>query len=317
MNLCVTLNPCLDKTLVVPAWTPGDHQVRGRSFGQVVGGKGVNVARALRRLGQPAQPATFLGGELGQLCHRLLQEQDGFAPVVTWTQAPTREILTVRTEDTAEQTGFFDPNPTILRSERDDLAEQLGERFAAGVAWCAMSGSSPCRETDDLYAALIARARQAGVRTLVDTYGDCLHLALAAGPDVVKLNRQECEQALGTRLNSPAAIRAALQQLRGTESICAVVTFGPGGVAAAWGEFVAAWKPPAVQLVNPIGAGDAMTAGLIDALSRGDDLPSALRWAMACAVASVENWVASDFQRDAAEAMMPRLTECGLEELIR
>lgn len=316
MNLCVTLNPCLDKTLVVPPWKPGEHQVRGRAFGQVVGGKGVNVARALRRLGCETQPAMFLGGELGQLCHRLLQEQDGFAPIVTWTQAPTREILTVRTEDTADQTGFFDPNPAILPRERDELAAKLAQVFAGGAAWCAMSGSSPCRVTDDLYALLVRHARAAGVRTLVDTYGDCLNLALEAVPDVVKLNRQECEQALRTELDSSEAIRAALRHLREYGIAFVAVTFGARGMAAAWDECVAAWKPPAIKLVNPIGAGDAMTAGLIDALFRGDEPSHAFRWAMACAVASVEHWVACDFQRDEAETMMPRLIECGLEELV-
>jgi 1-phosphofructokinase family hexose kinase len=317
VNLCVTLNPCLDKTLVVPPWKPGEHQVRGRAFGQVVGGKGVNVARALRRLGCAAQPAMFLGGELGQLCYRLLQEQDGFAPVVTWTQAPTREILTVRTDDTADQTGFFDPNPAILPRERDELAEQLTQVFAAGAAWCAMSGSSPCRVTDGLYATLVRRARAAGVRTLVDTYGDCLNLALEAVPDVVKMNRQECEAALRTELNSPRAVRAALQQLRQVGIAYAAVTFGPRGMAAAWDTSLAAWKPPPIELVNPIGAGDAMTAGLIDALSRGEDPSRAFRWAMACAVASVQHWVAGDFQRDEAAAMMPRLIECALADLVR
>jgi tagatose 6-phosphate kinase len=317
MNLCVTLNPCLDKTLVVPSWKPGEHQVRGRAFGQVVGGKGVNVARALRRLGHAAQPATFLGGELGQLCYRLLREQDGFAPIVTWTQAPTREILTVRTEETADQTGFFDPNPDILPRERDELAEKLMHMFAGGAAWCAMSGSSPCHVTDDLYATLVRRARAAGVRTLVDTYGDCLNLALEAVPDVVKLNRQECEQALRTELDSPAAIRAALQQLRRRGVAYAAVTFGARGMAAAWDECVVAWKPPVIQVVNPIGAGDAMTAGLVDALSRTEEPSRTFRWAMACAVASVEHWVACDFQREEAAAMMPRLIECALEDLVR
>ena len=169
--------------------------------------------------------------------------------------------------------------------------------------------------TDSLYATLVGRARAAGVRTLVDTYGDCLNLALEAVPDVVKLNRQECEQALRTQLNSPAAIRTALQQLRRFGIAYVAVTFGPHGMAAAWDQFVAAWKPPAIRLVNPIGAGDAMTAGLIDALSRGDEPSHAFRWAMACAVASVEHWVACDFQRDEVENMMPRLIECGLEDL--
>ena len=277
MNLCVTLNPCLDKTLVVPPWTPGEHQVRGRSFSQVVGGKGVNVARALRRLSHPAEPALFLGGELGQLCHRLLREQDGFEPLVTWTQSPTREILTLRTEDTADQTAFFDPNPTILPGERDEFAEKLIAAFAGGVTWCAMSGSSPCRATDDLYAILVQQARTKGVSTLVDTYGDCFRPALEAVPDAIKLNRQECEQALGMHLDSPQSIRDALRRIRDTGVRYVAVTFGPLGMAAAWDQFVTAWKPPAVHLVNPIGAGDAMTAGLIDALSRGDEPSLAFR----------------------------------------
>ncbi len=61
MILCVTLNPCLDKTLTVPPWRPGD-MVRGRAVREVVGGKGNNVARALSRLGREAAPGHVSGG---------------------------------------------------------------------------------------------------------------------------------------------------------------------------------------------------------------------------------------------------------------
>ena len=71
MILCVTLNPCLDKTLMVPDWKPGDL-VRGTEVREVVGGKGNNVARALTRLGRTARPVTFLGGSVGQHCAELL-----------------------------------------------------------------------------------------------------------------------------------------------------------------------------------------------------------------------------------------------------
>ncbi len=160
MNISVTLNPCLDKSLVVPPWRPGEHQVRGTSYGHVVGGKGVNVAHGLVRLARPVRPALFLGGEIGQLCHRLLRQQDGFDPIVAWTAAATREILTVRTADTAEQTAFFDPDPEILAAERDDLAQQLKATFDSDVAWCVMSGSSPCEATDSLYATLVQQAHR-------------------------------------------------------------------------------------------------------------------------------------------------------------
>ena len=72
MILCVTLNPCLDKTLTVPRWRPGDS-VRGRTVRELVGGKGNNVARALARLGRAARPVTFLGGAVGTHCRDLLR----------------------------------------------------------------------------------------------------------------------------------------------------------------------------------------------------------------------------------------------------
>src|SRR6185437_12243192 len=97
MILCVTLNPCLDKTLTVPSWRPGDL-VRGTAVREVVGGKGNNVARALRRLGQSSRPVTFLGGAVGTTCESLLRSDDGLDPIVVPTAGPTRVILTVHTE---------------------------------------------------------------------------------------------------------------------------------------------------------------------------------------------------------------------------
>ena len=70
MILCVTLNPCLDKTLTVPAWRPGEL-LRGRAVREVVGGKGNNVARALARLGREPRPVTFFGGPVGAYCESL------------------------------------------------------------------------------------------------------------------------------------------------------------------------------------------------------------------------------------------------------
>src|SRR4051794_34617967 len=103
MILCVTLNPCLDKTLSVPSWRPGDL-VRGSGVREVVGGKGNNVARALRRLGRLPRPVTFFGGAIGQHCAELLRRDDQLDPITVETQASTRVILTVLTQSTTDQT---------------------------------------------------------------------------------------------------------------------------------------------------------------------------------------------------------------------
>src|SRR5487761_2041481 len=122
--LCVTLNPCLDKTLTVPAWRPGDN-VRGVAVREVVGGKGNNVARALARPGRASRPVTFLGGAVGARCEELLRRQDQFDPLIASSLAPTREILTVRTEGTPDQTAFFDPDPANREFEAGDLLHRV------------------------------------------------------------------------------------------------------------------------------------------------------------------------------------------------
>ncbi len=90
MILCVTLNPCLDKTLTVPAWRPGDS-VRGHSrVREVVGGKGNNVARPLAAAGPHGPPGTFFGGAVGVHCCALLRRDDGLDPLATPTRTPAR-----------------------------------------------------------------------------------------------------------------------------------------------------------------------------------------------------------------------------------
>ena len=165
MILCVTLNPCLDKTLVVSGWRPGDS-VRGQSVGRVVGGKGNNVARALRKLGRDeVRPVMFLGGPTGESCERLLRSDDGLDPLVTVSEAETRVILTVRTDDSTDQTAFFDPDPAISDDEANNLLNRVeGALISGDVQALTLSGSSPSPSTHGLYSDLIALAQRGACR---------------------------------------------------------------------------------------------------------------------------------------------------------
>ena len=206
MILCVTLNPCLDKTLKVPAWRPGDS-VRGLSVREVVGGKGNNVARALTRLGRTARPVTFLGGPIGPHCDDLLRNDDGLDPLVTPTEAPTRVILTVRTEGTADQTAFFDPDPAITQAEADALFHRVeGAMLEGDVTALTLSGSSPSPATHGLYSDLIALARSRRVPVFLDTYGPALDAIWGFWPDAIQLNRREA----AAHLRRPAPTDAEL-----------------------------------------------------------------------------------------------------------
>ncbi|CAN5794762.1 1-phosphofructokinase family hexose kinase [soil metagenome] len=290
MILCVTLNPCLDKTLSVPDWTPGDS-VRGRAVSEVVGGKGNNVARALGRLGRPSRPATILGGAIGARCEELLRQVDSFDPLVTPSKAPTRVILTVRNEDSNAQTAFFDPDPEVSAAEAEGLYHRIEGALAEGdVQALTLSGSSPARATDGLYLDLISLARSRKVPVFLDTYGAALESVWGFWPDVIQLNRRELAQHL--RCPQPT-VQEALARLDawGRHGVrLALVTDGPRPVLAQFEGRRYRLVPPEIEAVNPIGSGDCLLAGLVDAWLSGLEAEAMLRRGLACAVANAQTW---------------------------
>ncbi len=309
--LCVTLNPCLDKTLTVPAWAPGD-MVRGTAVRAVVGGKGNNVARALAGLGHSRdaiRPATFLGGAVGEECARRLRQDDGFAPLIVPTRAPTRVILTVRTGDSAEQTSFFDPDPAIEADEAAALLAQVTTLLAAGhVTALTLSGSSPAPATHGSYGALIMAARSAGVPVFLDTYGAALRGLAGRLPDVIQLNRREAGLFLGVERPDDRAIAGLLERWSVDGVAAALVTNGPGAVLARVGGRSFRVQPPTVAVVNPVGSGDSVLAGLVDAWDRRPSNPEGwLRHGVACGVANALRWDAGQVEPGLVRALVPEV----------
>jgi tagatose 6-phosphate kinase len=290
MILCVTLNPCLDKTLTVPHWRPGDL-VRGKALREVVGGKGNNVARALGRLGRPSRPVTFLGGKMGFHCETLLREDDHLESLVVWTLAPTRVILTVRTEASADQTAFFDPDPSITAVEAEALLRQVEQALQAGGALAmTLSGSSPAPATHGLYGELIALARARKVPVFLDTYGPALRAISGLWPDAIQLNRREAAAHLRTPKVSDHDVAGLLEDWHRRGVTCGVVTDGPNPVSILWRGSRFRVIPPQIEAVNPIGSGDSLLAGLVDGWLSGLEPEPLFRHAVACAVANALVW---------------------------
>lgn len=290
MILCVTLNPCLDKTLTVPPWHPGQN-VRGSTVREVVGGKGNNVARALARLGRTARPVTFLGGPIGTLCEDLLRRQDNLDPIVTPTAAPTRTILTVRTGESAEQTAFFDPDPAITEAEAAAFYHRVeGSFLAEPVEAMTLSGSSPSPNTHGLYSDLIALAKARKVPVFLDTYGPALDSIWGFWPDAMQANRHEVSSHIGKSRADDDDVANLLRNWSRHGVRVGIITDGPApAIVLADGQL---WRvtPPAIDLVNPIGSGDSLVAGLADGWLERRETESILRRGFACAVANAQVW---------------------------
>jgi 1-phosphofructokinase family hexose kinase len=297
MILCVTLNPCLDKTLTVPAWRPGE-MVRGAAVREVVGGKGNNVARALKRLGLSPRPITFLGGTVGGQCETLLRQDDDLEPLVARSKAETRVILTVRTDSTNDQTSFFDPDPAITSSEADAILSLVEDALRTGkVRAVTLSGSSPSPVTHELYSEMISLGRARAVPVFLDTYGPALRAIWGFWPEVVQLNRREAAAHLRVARAGDDHINELLCDWEHHGVICGVVTSGPEPVWIRLRGTLYRAFPPAIQAVNPIGSGDCLLAGLVDGWLAGLHPEDLVRHAVACAVANALVWDAGAINR--------------------
>ncbi|ADV61608.1 PfkB domain protein [Isosphaera pallida ATCC 43644] len=319
MILCVTLNPCLDRTLEVPPWNPGDR-VRGIRTHEVVGGKGNNLARALRRLGRRCRPVTFLGGSVGSRCARLLKERDGLEGLIVQTASETREILTVRVapEWVATRpktplpppTAFFDPDPVITSEEAAELTRQVETEMArGGVEALTLSGSSPGPTTHGLYAELIALAKSRRVPVFLDTYGPPLREIWGFWPTVIQLNRDEAADHLELPRDQldDQRVRELLARWARHGVVLGLVTDGPRPVLARVGRHEVAIDPLAVEVINPIGSGDCLLAGIVDAWLAGAEPLDALKRGVACSLVNVSVWDAGAIDPAAVASFQERL----------
>jgi 1-phosphofructokinase family hexose kinase len=290
MILCVTLNPCLDKTLTVPFWQPG-QPTRGLSVRELVGGKGNNVARALAKLGRKARPVTFLGGFVGSHSEAMLRSDDGFDPLVTRTDAPTRVILTVLTDGTTEQTAFFDPDPAITATDAENMLAKVDAALrAGGTEALTLSGSSPAPTTHGLYSDMISLARARRIPVFLDTYGPALDGIWGFWPTAIQLNRREAAVRLRKPSITDGDVAGLLDDWQRHGVTCGIVTDGPNPVSIVYRGRRYRAIPPTIKAVNPIGSGDSLLAGLVDGwLNRLEPEPL-LRHAIACAVANALVW---------------------------
>jgi len=158
----------------------------------------------------------------------------------------------------------------------------------AGASWLMLCGSLPPGVPSDFYAQLIVRARKKNVFTLLDTDGEALAQGIEANPTIVTPNQQEAERLLNTVLLTRSQSIAAARRIQtmGAESVVlSLASRGAIGVST-----TNMWEviPPRVDAISPIGAGDALAAGVLWSLEQGDAFPDAVRWGVAAGTASAK-----------------------------
>jgi 1-phosphofructokinase family hexose kinase len=278
-------NPAMDRTSVLPS-IQLDAVNRATRVLALPGGKGLDVARGVRRLGGDVAIYGFVGGLVGQYLRRACRNE-GIVDRQLEIDGDSRICTIIVEERTGRTTVLNEPGPTVAPAEGRLLIDTLVGDGAAGDL-VVLSGSLPLGLSQRFYAEIVRRVTPSGARVLVDASGPLLRQAVARNPWMVKSNLREFATLTGREFD-PADRGALLDDMRrlveqGVGLV--VVTLGAAGLLAMAPEGGVRVTVPAVRAVNPTGSGDAFMAGFAVATQEGQDTERALRVGAACAVAN-------------------------------
>jgi 1-phosphofructokinase family hexose kinase len=263
----VTPNPGLDRTLTVPR-IAFNEVMRATASRLDWGGKGFNVSRALQALGADSVAMGFVGGATGRMLARGLSDL-GIATDFVPVAGETRTNTVITDADAERYVKANEAGPTVQAEEAVAFLDRVRQRVRPGDVWV-LCGSLPPGVPPDFYARIIALAQAHGARALLDSSGEPLRLGCAASPHLVKPNAREAQAVIGQEVNSAGEARGAAARFlrQGIELVA--LSLGADGLLLA-SQHGAAWaRPPSVPVRNPVGAGDALLAGIAWALTRAE-----------------------------------------------
>lgn len=304
MIVTVTLNPVLDRTLTVSRIV-FNEMMRATASRLDWGGKGFNVSRALHSLGVEGVAMGFVGGAAGQMLERGLSDM-GIATDFVRITGETRTSIVVTNAAMERYIKVNEAGPTVRAEELAAFLDRVRERVRPRDIWV-LSGSLPPGVPSDLYAQLITLVQAQGAKPFLDTSGKPLELGCAAGPYLVKPNVVEAEEVTGRKVDSNANMLNAVEFFlrQGIELIA--LSLGADGLLLA-SKRQAVWaRPPRVRVRNPVGAGDALLAGITWAVQRGLPLEETARLGVATGTAAAMREGVSVGTRAEVEALYEQI----------
>jgi 1-phosphofructokinase family hexose kinase len=308
--LVASPNAAVDSYYLVPDLEVGGVNRAEQAF-HTAGGKGNNLARAVKALGGQVMSLGILAGRSGEFVRDEL-EREGIAHGLVWTPGETRRSSTILVEGGMQTTVVLDPGSSIPVAAAESLADKIAA--SAGLApYLVLTGSLPPSLPTGYYADIVRRVRAApGLKVCLDCAGEALRLAVAEGVHVLKINRAEFAISFRThskqdgswRLAETQEIFRSLQQY-GLELL--IVTDGAHGAY-----LFEPGKPPfrvftpVERWVSTAGAGDTFMAALLLGQRRGMPLEEAACYASAAAAAKLMQVVCGSLDPVDLDYYLPR-----------
>ena len=317
MIVTVTLNAAIDRTLLVPNFQLGQRH-RASEGTTSAGGKGINVARAARRLGVPVVCTGLAGGRIGTL---LVEEltNEGILNDFVRIRGESRTSTAVLDPTSNVYTEINEWGPEVADDELDVLREKL-TYLSQGAAYVVFAGSLPRDVDPGLYAELIRQANRRGLMTVLDSEGEALRLGIEAEPYLVAPNLREAEALVGHEFIDEEDLSNGLDEITELGARNVIITLDAGCYARFREErsddVRVRARAPRLEAVSTVGAGDTLLAAFIAARINDRSHEDAVRSAVAASAASVLEAGPGKFdireaQRLASHVALDRLESVG------
>jgi 6-phosphofructokinase 2 len=287
MIATITINPAVDKSTTLDKLIP-EKKLRCSDLRIEAGGGGINVSKAIEKLGGKSLAMFPSGGANGKLLEKILLENKiPFKSIPVENE--TRESFTATELSTNAQYRFVMPGGNLNSTELDFCLTAITELNPLPSIIIG-SGSLPPGVPDDFFARLAVISKKRGVKLIVDTSGKPLHLAAQEGVYLLKPNLSElCSLVNKDYLQMSEVDEAAKQVIRNGHCEVMVVSMGPAGAMLVTKEIHEKIPAPTVKKLSTVGAGDSMVGGMAWMLEQGKPLLEIVRFGVACGTAATMN----------------------------
>jgi 1-phosphofructokinase family hexose kinase len=282
----VTLNAAIDRTLTVPNFQLGQRHRASQGL-TLAGGKGINVARALKRLEVPVVATGLAGGRTGT---RIVEELTSEAILNDFVRIADESRTSTAVVDPTAAT-YTEINEWGPHVEPDELAMLLEKisYLARGADMVVFAGTLPRGVEDAFYAEAIRDLNRRHVPAVLDSEGPPLRLGVEAEAFLVTPNQREAEGLVGQELGDDEDYMMALDRIADMGARNVLIT----AETRSFGLFRADRKrtlfradAPLVEPVSAVGSGDVLLAAFLAARVADKPLEDSLKIAVAAGAAS-------------------------------
>lgn len=303
--LTITLNPAVDRSTSTAHVVP-EEKLRCETPVTEAGGGGINVARAVGKMGGAARAFVAISGFQGQRYLERLRTEP-LVPEVFHTHGETRQSFAVTDRSTGEQYRFVTPGPTWTEEENRDVLAAI-HRCSPQKGWVVVSGSQPPGVPVDFPSRLAAQMKDRAAKLVLDTSGEPMKALLRDGAvrqHVLRLDDSESEDLAGRKFANVKEVADFAEELI-RRDVAEVVVFALGAEGSILVEGENRWwaKSPPVKPVSKVGAGDSFVGVFTWSLANGATWEEALRWGVAAAASAVTTEGTELCRREQVEAFV-------------